>query len=293
MRRKLVILVLMALAASPVCFAWGGIGHGAVAEIADRHLTPKARKALLKYLDGASITTVASDADVYRTVWLYDLGFVPSNMDFVKPDWLFKNGSAALLPATVVPWPHTITVYEDTMEPVMDDRIGDYYIPNMSLYVTQLADKLKKEAENMDPQERYKAIALIIHFLGDMHCPLHIEYYPGNFNEGHVNVLVNGEKYVLHSFWDSGIFKAYNLNSWYDVANAVDNATSKEIKELTAGDIWDWTRDSAVCSRELNYRYKDGDSIDRFDVWAFRPLFQSQIRKAGYRLAKVLNDIFN
>ena len=292
MNRKITLAIILALAVSHTCFAWGNLGHGAIAEIAFRHLTPKARKALAGYLDGASITTAASDADVYRTVWLYDLGFVPSNMDFVKPGWLFKNGSAASIPETWAPWPHTVTVHEDTMEPIRTDRIGDYYIPNMSLYVTQLAEKLKKDADGMDPEERRKAIALILHFVGEMHCPLHIEYYPGNFREGHVKVMIDGESVDFHGFWDTRIFRHLSMNSWSDVANAVDNCSAREIREITSGDIFDWTEDSAVCCRDMNYDYKDGDVITTFDIWSFRPLLFSQIRKGGYRLAKVLNDIF-
>ena len=41
--------------------AWGRLGHATVAQVAENHLTPKAKKALKTYLDGQSIAAIASD----------------------------------------------------------------------------------------------------------------------------------------------------------------------------------------------------------------------------------------
>lgn len=43
---------------------WGQIGHSTIAQVAQDHLTPKAERALDKYLDGLKLAIIASDADV-------------------------------------------------------------------------------------------------------------------------------------------------------------------------------------------------------------------------------------
>ena len=45
--------------------AWGQIGHSTIAQVAQDHLTPKAKKALDKYLDGMPLAILGSDADIY------------------------------------------------------------------------------------------------------------------------------------------------------------------------------------------------------------------------------------
>ena len=84
-----------------------------------------------------------------------------------------------------------------------------------------------------EPFERYKAIALIVHFLGDMHSPMHVVYLPANTVKGHINVIYKGKKTILHAFWDSAVFDSNLPKGFGDMAFLADTASPKEIKAIT------------------------------------------------------------
>ena len=288
MKTKRIAAVCTALLfVGQTAFAWGSLGHATVAEVAQRHLSPKAAKAIDKYLNGMKLASIASDADKYRPYWVVDLGFVPTNPDFARVPFL-KDQS---LPLNFAPWSHSITVDKD-MRPYLTDNLDGAYINNDCYYVKMLSEKLKNEAETMDPSERMKAIALIVHFLGDMHCPVHIVYTHADMAKGHFEVTYKGRKMKYHAFWDDTIFSGLPYG-FQELAYLVDNKSRREMKTICEGDVYDWGSDSAVKSWEAYERVHPGKDIIPdtfpFDV---RPLLYSQLRNAGYRLAELLNEIF-
>ncbi len=268
--------------------AWGKLGHATIGHIAQEHLTPKARKALSNYLDGKSLAAIASDADTYRGMWTMDLGFIPTNIDNARPPWM--RGFDFSTPHNIAPYSHMITVDQE-FNVYPTDNLNGEYIDNIAYYVTKLAQDLKENAEDMDPYERYKTIALIVHFVGDMHCPVHIVYRPDNVTKGKFKIDWKGESVNYHGWWDKFIFDAYYDWSFSDMASLVDTANRKEINELTKGDVYDYAQDSARRCYSTACKYKEGDSIDRNYPTDVRDLLFSQLRNAGYRLAKILNDI--
>ena len=268
--------------------AWGQIGHSTIAQVAQDHLTPTAKKALDKYLDGMPLAILGSDADIYRGQWTVDLGFIPTNPDdarvsFVK-DFDFST------PLNISPWSHSITV-DENFKCYPTDNLNGAYINNAAYYVKNLSEQLK-DAENMDPYERYKAIAIIIHLVGDMHCPMHIVYLPKNTVKGHYFVEWKGKQYDRHVMWDGSIFDAYYKWSFLDMAYLVDTASEKEIKEITKGDIYDYAESSARDSWPVVDQYKAGDKVPRSYATDIRPVLFSQLRNGGYRLAAIFNEIF-
>ena len=268
--------------------AWGKLGHATIGHIAQEHLTPKARKAVSNYLDGKSLAAIASDADTYRGMWTMDLGFIPTNIDNARPPWM--RGFDFSTPHNIAPYSHMITVDQE-FNVYPTDNLNGEYIDNIAYYVTKLAQDLKENAEDMDPYERYKTIALIVHFVGDMHCPVHIVYRPDNVTKGKFKIDWKGESVNYHGWWDKFIFDAYYDWSFSDMASLVDTANRKEINELTKGDVYDYAQDSARSCYSTACKYKGGDSIDINYPTDVRDLLFSQLRNAGYRLAKILNDI--
>lgn len=289
MRKTAILLSALAIVIStPTCAAWSRLGHATVAQIAENHLTPKAKKALNEYL-GMPLPMIASDADIYRSIWTLDLGFVPTNPNDARVSFLKDFDRST--PENISPWSHSITVDENFVS-YKTDNLNGAYINNCAYYVQILADKLRNHAKDMDPDERYRAIALITHFLGDMHCPMHIVYLPRNTVKGHISVMYKGKKTLLHEFWDEGIFKAAYNFSYGDLAAAADNASRKQVKEITSGDVFDWAGRSASACWNANNSWKEGDTLPNTYAADIRPLLLSQLRDGGLRLAEVFNEIF-
>ena len=71
----------------------------------------------------------------------------------------------------------------------------------------------------------------------------------------------------------------------------LDRYTETEQAEITSGTVYDWGRESAAASKCI-YDVQPGESVANDFIKKYKPLAESQIAKAGYRLAAVLNDVF-
>ena len=107
--------------------AWGQIGHSTIAQVAQDHLTPEAKQALHKYLDGLPLAIIASDADVYRAQWTVDLGFRPTNPEDARVSWLTDFDFST--PLNISPWTHSITV-DMNFNCYPTDNLNGAYINN-------------------------------------------------------------------------------------------------------------------------------------------------------------------
>ena len=169
--KKILITLIAIVALCGTSFAWGSRGHATTVQIAEKHLTPKAKKLLDKYLHGKSIVDYASWADEYKKELKFELDFEPTNAP------------------RVLRYPHTFSVNADCS--VFDgDRRGNEWVKNCVYmgagYIKELMDNHAK----MDDEQRLHKIAMLIHWLGDMHCPVHIRYHDEWESRGYA-VMVN------------------------------------------------------------------------------------------------------
>ena len=149
---------------------------------------------------------------------------------------------------------------------------------------------LKNRIRELDDSTRLARIQLIVHCVGDMHCPAHIRY-PGNTTIGYYKVDYFGREMRYHTIWDSEIVQRPHPWSFTDLAWLLDRYTEAEQAEITSGTVYDWGRESAAASKCI-YDVQPGESIANDFIKKYKPLAESQIAKAGYRLAAVLNDVF-
>ena len=271
MKRILTLLCAVVLVVSTAS-AWGRLGHATVAKIAENHLTKKAKKQITEYLHGESIVKWASYADDSKPELLVDLGFEPTDAK------------------RFITYPHTFEANADCT-PYRGIRKGDKYVKNCIYYINQMAENLKSNAKEMTDSVRVAHIALIVHFVGDMHCPEHIRY-PEDQTIGYYKVYFGKEQIRYHSLWDTPIIAARNPWGFSDTAAQLDTYTKAQIAEVTAGTPYDWGYDSAKASRKV-HEVKEGAKLDkRLYLNEYAPLAEEQIRKGGYRLAALLNEIF-
>lgn len=191
MKRPILLLALAAtLCATQNLFAWGRLGHATVARIAEEHLTKKARANLDKWLDGESIVYYASWLDDYKPQMLVDLGYDPAKGDRMHqlPHTFSVDAEGEVVPGNR--WPGT-----------------DKYLANCLYYIEESADMLKNRIRELDDSTRLARIQLIVHCVGDMHCPAHIRY-PGNTTIGYYKVDYFGREMRYHTIWDSEIVPA-------------------------------------------------------------------------------------
>lgn len=271
MKRFLTICIIATLTFGTAS-AWGRLGHATVAKIAENHLTKKAKKQITEYMHGESIVKWASYADDYKPELLVDLGFDPTDAK------------------RFITYPHTFEANAD-FTPYRGIEKDGKYIKNCIYYIEKMAKDLEN-AEQLSDSVRVASIALIVHFVGDMHCPEHIRY-PDDQTIGYYPVYFGNEKIRYHTLWDTPIIATRHPWGFSDTAALLDTYTQEQIKQVTAGGPYDWGYDSAMRSYKV-HTIKENEKLNkRLYMNEYTPLAESQIRNAGYRLAKLLNEIFD
>jgi hypothetical protein len=235
--------------------AWGPTGHRAVGRVAERHLTPGAKRAVRDLLAPEQLAYVTTWADEIRS----------------EPSWSKAEA-----------W-HWVTVPDgQTYESSAKNPEGDV-LEAISRFERVIADRERPKIE------RARALKWLSHLIGDVHQPLHVGR--GDDHGGNdVLVLWFNEPRNLHAVWDSGLIETTGL-SFSELAELVDHPTPAEVAEWQAASPSAW----AAESQELrNGCYELGDhklSFQYFhDHW---PTVQRRLLQAGVRLAGELNRLLS
>ena len=273
MNKKLLLLLCCALLCCGTAAGWGRKGHATIARIAENHLTKTTKKKIAGIMHGEPISGYASYADDHKARLLVDMGFDPVGGE-----------------PRINTLPHT---FEENMdfEPFRGINDGGRYVKNCIHFIEQYASDLK-DYKALDDSTAFTELVLLVHFVGDMHCPEHIRYNPDDMTIGYYKVNFRKEDIRYHTIWDDMIIEIKHPWSFSDLAYMFDSCSEDEIAEIVKGGPYDWGRDIAKCCW-VTHQVKPGDVLTMDWYYDQLPLMRSQLRKAGYRLAKELNMIFD
>lgn len=271
MNRKIAVLIL-ALSTVLNAQAWGRLGHATVAKIAEDHLTAKAKAEIARYLDNESIVKYASYADDYKSTVLLDAGFDPVDAKRVSS------------------YPHTFEVNMD-FKPFRGRNDNGRYVKNCIETLVRFEDELKNRRDLTDSMVRMRII-LMTHFVGDMHCPEHIRYNPEDMTIGYYKVRLGSKELQYHKIWDAECLVSRHPWGFLDTAYLLDTKSDEEIEKIVKGTPYDWGEDAARKSYPI-HQFREGASLKKSFLNDWSELTDSQIRNAGYRLAHLLNGIFD
>ena len=263
MFQKCTAALLVLLLASFSSFAWGVLGHRAVARIAENHLTPKARQEIAKLLGPETLPLVS--------VWPDEIRSDPQYKD--TGPWHYLNVASGLafagFVAQLAPTPPAVPT--------------DAYTA-----LAQMRKDLKDPAKTVD--EKRVALKFLVHLVGDVHQPLHV----GHAEDRGGNSIVTswrGRDGNLHSTWDGDLVE-YPGFTYTEMAAAYDHATPAQVKQWQQDDVKVWLFESYQLCTPI---YANAAANPKFD-WHYYPTFgptvEQQILKAGIRLAGVLNETF-
>lgn len=150
------------------------------------------------------------------------------------------------------------------------------------------------------PVLRMEALAFLVHFVGDIHQPLHIgenEDYGGNAVKADYGSAPGRN---LHSIWDG--YLAERAITSAPAPGLVRRYSDAEKARLATGSVEDWARESWQISRDFLYPLAFGGTLPcgvkepRKIVWSNEaieqaiPVIDERIERAGLRLAKMLDE---
>ncbi|MEP6897250.1 MAG: S1/P1 nuclease [Rhodanobacter sp.] len=262
--RRLLVVLLLSLALVSMAQAWGPLGHSVIAELAQRHLSPSAEAEVERLLAPEHTTTLADIAN-----W---------------PDQIQDDPALAML------WKQTRSLhYVDFLSgdchyvPPRECRDGRCVVAGLQHYVQVLGDRSQSD------QARREALKFVVHFVGDIHQPLHA----GSRNDKGGNtyqVQFDGKGSNLHKVWDSGMLYSRGLD-WRAYAQRLDADAPARLPDPIApldNPYAQWAEESCRITTEAGF-YPAGHSIDARYVQAELPVAEQRLREAGRRLAEVLN----
>lgn len=296
--------------------AWGGDGHRITALIAYALLNPRAKKNVDILLQGRTIAQISTWPDDLRRPWLGEV----ANPDCVVPGVAGCNPNYR--PETAL-W-HFVDIpvegnghFSKDADYCRSTRQGDCVVLAIDDFVVLLKQSTNGVFANykVDKKRQYHdALSFLVHFLGDIHQPLHCAERNGDAGGNLVQVTWQNPPsgtWNLHSVWDGelvkrNITKAGKQNADEYAAWVVQNlpvaerdyATLKSstIKPGTPENVVAWAESSHTIARNVAYSKPAQPGVTVLDQAYFDaavPEVQKQLRLGGVRLARLLNEIFD
>lgn len=137
-------------------------------------------------------------------------------------------------------------------------------------------------------------LVYIIHLIPEIHCPAH--YYinePDIINRGWQTVYVAGTQFTYHHLWDCSITQLYPDVNYPEFVAIFDTWSEEEQRECSNGTPDDWCRDNLSRVRQIYDWAQPNETLPDDFLQIHRDLPETHARLGAYRLARVLNDLFD
>ena len=252
------LFFLMFSVAAPSCEPeWGQTGHRTIGEIATTHLTKRAKKNIEKLLDGKGLAYVSTFGDDIKSDKRYDKYYT----------WHYVNFPIG-------------SRYEDSEK----ESKGDI-MTGMEHCIAVLKDP------NATREDQVFHLKLLVHLVGDLHQPLHIgraEDRGGN----DIKVTWHYKKSNLHRVWDTEMIESWNM-SYTELEQNFGPLSKEQIQSIEKGSLLDWMYESRELAERVYASASPDDKLGYRYSYDHLGTVMQQLRHAGIRLAKVLNEIYN
>jgi hypothetical protein len=258
---KKIVLVVVLFSLSLQCFSWGVLGHRITGEIAGSYLTSKARAEIKKILGNETIAMSSNWADFIKSDSTYDYLY----------NWHFINLDSGLTRSEV-------QAYLDK------DTATDIYTK-----VKYLIKELKNKNLSQDKKRTY--LKLLIHFIGDMHQPLHVGRKV-DLGANRVRVQWFNASTNLHAVWDESLVNFQQL-SYTEYTHVINFTSLQQRLAWQKQPISEWVIESYQIAQKLYADIKEPNQRLSYDYnFKYVQTLNERLLKGGVRLAGVLNEIF-
>ncbi len=262
MKKKIGPSLGVLVISSVILLSWGATGHRTIGKIAENHLSQRSKAAVEDLLGSETLAEASTWPDEIRNQPEYQH----------TGSWHYLNLPLGLS-------------YDEFGQRVKG-------MTEETVYSALLKQEQLLGSTNTSKKEKTEALKYIIHFVGDLHQPMHIsraEDKGGNT----IQLNFEGTGTNLHSLWDTKLVERQGL-SYEQLAEKYDHVPPLLVKEWQTDPLIKWLWESYEISSRL---YAEVDrmksrSIDDSYYQSHVAIVQERITKAGIRLAGVLNELF-
>lgn len=279
MKRLVATVLALALCVPAPALAWGGYGHRTTAEIAEANVRPETRAAL-------------------NRLFAYEsrLGTPDCRMRDIReastwPDCIRRDGWRWGYTAA---WHYRTTPICEAYNPRANCSGGNCVTAQIERAQRLLVD------ESLPGHIRLEALSFLVHFVGDVHMPLHSgdrEDRGGNDRETDYGIVPDLN---LHWIWDGPLAERAISSAQPPL---VRRYSAEERARIATGGPHDWGRESWQIARDFVYRTAfDRDpcagelpgetALSQEDIEAAIPVANERVLQAGLRIARLLDEAF-
>lgn len=258
LKRTAVLVLFLYL---PICsMAWGSLGHRIVGQIADAYLTKNARKEINKILGTESVALTSTWAD------------------FVKSDPAYSYTNS---------W-HYINFKPGLGETDIKNYLAADTATDVYTKINWLVGQLKNK--ELEQEKKVFYLRLLIHFVGDVHQPLHTGR-PDDRGGNTIKISWFNNPYNLHQVWDEKLIEMQQL-SYTEYATSINYPTKSQRKTWSAEPLSDWIWQSYQIAEKIYSDVKPDDKLSYPFNFKYIATVNQQLLKGGIHLAALLNEIF-
>lgn len=270
MRNSFALLIGVALVTSQ-SFAWGPEGHRVIADIARSHLSANARAHVRELLGNDDLAAVANWADEIKSERLETAGW--HFVDIPRDSAGFVESRDCFQP--------------DARHSSSEQDHHNCVVDRIEIFQRVLADK------NAARDQRIEALKFLVHFVGDVHQPLHAIAEARGGNDIHViefgSSQCGSRPCNLHFVWDIGLIE-HSRRDEADYDKALEQLINREHLSVRAASTPDdWANESFQAAKAV--WVNDGGAVDEAYYRKNISVVDERLALAGLRLAKVLNEV--
>lgn len=264
--------------------AWGANGHRIVAQICYDNLNPTARQRVDAALGDNLLAQVSTWPDYIKA---------ESGWDFAKP-WHYTTVNTDRTAAQVATLNGAREGIDDVREGI---ELMTAILSGEEKAISQFTALMgEHDVEPLAGSIEATALAFLIHFVGDVHQPMHVGKNR-DLGGNRITVQFFGERKNLHSVWDSGIIEKERLSYTEFAAFASIHTRSHKEKWMRDG-LETWIKESIVLREQIyDTIYDETDRETGLPKFSYRyqhdylPIVEERLAAAGYRAAALLNDL--
>ncbi|MBS0504859.1 MAG: S1/P1 nuclease [Proteobacteria bacterium] len=161
-------------------------------------------------------------------------------------------------------------------------------------------EKLLKD-RSVPPRERLMALAFLVHFVGDLHQPLHAAER-ADLGGGKVKARYGqaGGRINLHMIWDGYLAERAISTPPPGPRGLLSEIPASARAAAAAGTVEDWSRENWDVARDYAYAPVSGGdpcanrpeqvTLDNAKIEAAIPILRRQVARGGLRLARLLDE---
>ena len=268
MKNCAAIFVFLTLICSSV-FAWGPEGHRIVADIAETRLTSTAQLHVKELLGNDDLAAIAVWADEVRRDRPETYG------------WHFVD-----IPANAGAFSEARDCYRpDDKHLYSRQDHHNCVVDRIAIFDTVLGDRTAPR------QDRIEALKFLVHFVGDVHQPMHAIGEARGGNDVHVSefgsLQCGKNPCNLHFVWDTGLIEHAGISEKRYVARLNELIASRKLNVQAGGTPVQWANESFSLAKKV--WLNDDSAVDESYFENNIGIVNRRLALAGIRLAQIIN----